>query len=181
MQESSDNFAWTLARIRWDVFGTLTFSGKVPRPPVARRQAWCHMHEAAKLSGQPYSKLLIALREELGEMNGRFHFHYLLGGTQERNMITLCHRLEYSWKGQTGAIARIRPFDDSQAGVAYITKCLSGADVYEMNKFVSADQVTLSRSVYRVIRSLERMGRDTRLALVKKRARVERVALTSPA
>ncbi len=174
MQERSDNFAWTLGRIRWDVFGTLTLKGKVPRPQVARRMAWRHLNEAAKLSGQQYPQLLIALREELGEKTGRFHFHYLLGGTASRNIKTLCHQLEYSWKGQTGAMAKIRPFDDSQAGVAYITKCLSGADVYEMKKFVSADQVTLSSSVYRVVRSLERIAGDARLALAKKRARVER-------
>jgi hypothetical protein len=48
--------------------------------------------------------------------------------------------------------------------------------VYEMNKFISADQVTLSNSVYRVIGTLERIGEDTRLALAKKRARVERAA-----
>ncbi len=48
--------------------------------------------------------------------------------------------------------------------------------MYEMNKFISADEVTLSSSVYRVIRSQERMGKDTRLALVKKRAAVEAAA-----
>lgn len=179
--ESSDNFAYTLARIRWDVFGTLTFKGKVPRERIAYGHAWRHLHQAAKLTGQPYASLLIALRAERGEQNGRFHFHYLLGGTEIRNAITLAHQLEYSWKGQVGAISKIRPFDCSQAGVAYITKCLSGGDVYEMNKFISAEEVTLSRSVYQVIGSLERMARDTRLALVKKRARDERTALNSPA
>jgi hypothetical protein len=32
-----------------------------------------------------------------------------------------------------------------------------------MNKYISADQVTLSLSVYRVIGSLERIAEDTRL------------------
>ena len=173
MPESSDNFAYTLARIRWDLFGTLTFRGRVPRSSLAFGHAWRHLRHASTLTGQPYARLLIALRQELGELNGRFHFHYLLGGTQTRNAITLCHRLEYAWKRQTGAMAKIRPFDHSQAGVAYVTKCLNGADVYEMNKFISADQVTLSNSVYRVIGSLERIAEDTRLALAKKRAAVE--------
>jgi hypothetical protein len=174
--ESSDNFAYTLARIRWDVFGTLTFKGCVPRRRIAYGHAWRHFRQAAELVERPYAQLLIALREELGELNGRFHFHFLLGGNQTRNAITLCHRLEYAWTGQTGAIAKIRPYDCSQAGVAYLTKCLSGGDVYEMNKFISADQVTLSHSVYRVISALERIAEDTRLALVNKRARVERAA-----
>lgn len=176
MKECADNFAWTLARIRWDVFGTLTFKGRVPRRRIAYGHAWRHLRQAAELSARPYAGLLIALREELGEQNGRFHFHYLLGGTQTRNAITLSHRLEYGWTGQTGAMAKIRPYDHSQAGVAYLTKCLSGADVYEMNKFVSADEVTLSHSVYRVIGSLERIAEDTRLALARKRARDERAA-----
>jgi len=174
--ESSDNFAYTLARLRWDVFGTLTFKGCVPRRPVAYGHAWRHFRQASELNERPYAQLLIALRDELGELNGRFHFHYLLGGTGTRNAITLCHRLKDAWKGQTGALAKIRPYDCSQAGVAYVTKCLSGADVYEMNKYLSADQVTLSNSVYRVINSLERIAEDTRLALVKKRAREERAA-----
>ncbi len=175
-RESSDNFAYTLARIRWDVFGTLTFKGCVPRRRIAYGHAWRHFRQAAELTQRPYAQLLIALREELGELNGRFHFHYLLGGTHPRNAITLSHRLEYAWKGQTGAYAKIRPYDCSQAGVAYVTKCLSGADVYEMNKYISADAVTLSDSVYRVIGTLERIAEDTRLALVKKRARDERAA-----
>ena len=175
-KESSDNFAYTLDRIRWDVFGTLTFKGCVPRRGIAYGHAWRHFRQAAELTGQPYARLLIALRDELGEATGRFHFHYLLGGTETRNAITLAHRLEHAWKGQTGAFAKVRPYDCSQAGVPYITKCLSGADVYEMNKYISADQVTLSNSVYRVIRSLERIAEDTRLALVKKRARDERAA-----
>jgi len=43
-----------------------------------------------------------------------------------------------------------------------------------MNKFDSADQVTLSNSVYRVTGSMERIAEDTRIALAKKRARAER-------
>ena len=45
-----------------------------------------------------------------------------------------------------------------------VTKCLSegcwGANEYELRKFNLADTVTLSRSVFRVIRSQDRMGTD---------------------
>ena len=41
---------------------------------------------------------------------------------------------DFWWKGQMGAMAKIRPYDHSQAGVAYVTKCLNGPDVYEMNR-----------------------------------------------
>jgi len=80
MKLSLDSYAYSLARIRWDVFGTLTFRS-VPSTKRAFGRAWAHMHQAAELVERPYSQLLIALRAELGEMGGRFHFHYLLGGT----------------------------------------------------------------------------------------------------
>lgn len=160
-----DSFAYSLARVRWDVFGTLTFRS-VPSPKRAYGRAWRFFRQAAELLQRPYSQLLIALRAEFGEMTGRFHFHFLLGGTETRNAITLGHQLEHVWFtlcGQ-GAISKCRPYDRSRAGVAYVTKCLQagtwGANRYELNKFNLADTVTLSRSVFRVIRSLDRMGMD---------------------
>lgn len=162
----SEIFAYALSRIRWDLFATLTFKGQVPRPQIARRMAYRHLREAAKISGQPYGRLLIALREEHGEKNGRFHLHYLLGGTQTSNAITFAHRLEHQWKGSTGGIVQIRPYDRARAGVEYVTKCLTGsswndgANRYEVAKFDRANEVTLSRSVTAVIRSHERMGAD---------------------
>jgi hypothetical protein len=160
-----DSYAYSLARVRWDVFGTLTFRS-VPSPKKAYGRAWTLMRRAAELVQRPYSQLLIALRAEHGELTGRFHFHFLLGGTQARNTITLAHQLEHRWFrmfGQ-GAISKCRPYDRSRAGVAYVTKCLGnktwGANQYELGKFNLADTVTLSRSVFRVIRSLDRMGTD---------------------
>ncbi len=160
-----DSYAYSLARIRWDVFGTLTFRS-VPSPKRAYGRAWALMRLAAELVQRPYSRLPIALRAEFGEMTGRFHFHFLLGGTQTRNAITLAHQLEHRWFGLfgQGAISKCRPYDRSRAGVAYVTKCLGqgtwGANEYELRKFNLADTVTLSRSVFRVIRSLDRMGAD---------------------
>ena len=174
MQQSFDSYAYSLARLRWDVFGTLTFRS-VPSTKKAFGQAWAHMHHAAELSGRPYSELLIALRPELGELGGRFHFHYLLGGTFVRNEITLAHQLEYHWQGPCGggAIAKCRAYDHSRAGVGYVTKCLSegtlGKNEYELRKFNLSDSVTLSRSIFRVISDLERMGADARHARVRKR------------
>lgn len=58
-----------------------------------------------------------------------------------------------------GAISKCRAYDRSRAGVEYVTKCLSegcwGANEYELRKFNLADTVTVSRSVFRVIRSLD--------------------------
>ena len=171
-----DSFAYSLARIRWDIFGTLTFRS-VPSPKVAHGRAWALMHQAAELVQRPYSRLLIALRAEHGEMTGRFHFHFLLGGTQTRNAITLSHQLEHLWFGMfgQGGISKCRPYDHSLAGVAYVTKCLGvsqmnrpGANVYEVGKFNLADTVTLSRSVFRVIRSLDGWRQTRRQARLEK-------------
>ena len=161
-----DSYAYSLARVRWDVFGTLTFRS-VPSAKIAHGRAWALMRSGAELVQRPYGELLIALRAELGEKFGRFHFHLLLGGTQTRNEITLAHQLEHRWFGLfgQGAMSKCRAYDHSRAGVEYVTKCLTagtwGANDYELRKFNLADTVTLSRSVFRVIRSLDRMGADT--------------------
>lgn len=82
------------------------------------------------------------------------------------NEVTLAHQLEHRWFGLfgQGAISKHRPYDRSRAGVAYVMKCLNegtwGANDYELRKFNLADTVTLSRSVFRVNRNLDRMGVD---------------------
>ena len=96
MPEVVDNYAYSLARIDWDLFGTLTFTKSVPPTKRAFGMAWAHFYQAAKLVNRPYGQLLIALRPELGELFGRFHFHYLLGGTRTSNAITLAHTLNIS-------------------------------------------------------------------------------------
>ena len=96
--------------------------------------------------------------------------------TSARNAITLAHQLEHRWFGLFGqdAISKCRAYDRSRAGVAYVTKCLTegtwGANEYELRKFNLADTVTLSRSVFRMIRSVDRMGRDAVARTCKKRA-----------
>jgi len=148
-----------LARLRWDLFGTLTFR-QSPRPRSAMGLVWRHMGQAARFGGQSYSRMLIAIREERGGVGGRLHYHYLLGGLQG-NLMTLAKRLEHDWRF-TG-FGEIRPFDNAQQGVAYLVKTLGVRDAYELDRFgrVSSrwDRVslTLSRSVARVIRATDRM------------------------
>ena len=91
-----DSYAYSLARIRWDVFGTLTFRS-VPSPKKAYGRAWALMRLTAELVQRPYSQLLIALCAERGELTGRFHLHFLPGGTQMRDEITLVSQLEHLW------------------------------------------------------------------------------------
>jgi hypothetical protein len=161
------DFGITLARIQWDIFATLTFAGKVPRANMAYGLAFRWLQELAKKCGVPYNRLLIALRGEEGEANGRFHFHCLVGGTLTRNYHTLQHQAEWLWKIQSnGARVDVRQYDRSLAGADYVCKCL-GANAYELNKYSFANMVTLSSSVIRLIASIDesgdrRCGKDTR-------------------
>ena len=156
--EVATDFGLTLARIQWDVFATMTFAGNVPKPKIAYGLAYRWLQETAKVSGVPYNRLLIALRGEVGEATGRFHFHCLVGGTATRNYHTLGHQLEHLWKVSTGgARVDVRQYDRSRAGAEYICKCL-GANAYELNKFNFADTVTLSASVCRLITAIDASG-----------------------
>jgi hypothetical protein len=142
--EIATDFGISLARIQWDFFATPTFKGTVPHPKIAYGMAFRWLQELAKVCGVPYKRLLIALRGEDGELNGRFHFHCLVGGTATRNYHTLQHQAEHLWKIQTG-------------GADYVAKCL-GANAYELGKYSFANTVTLSSSVIRLIASIDESG-----------------------
>ena len=156
--EVATDFGISLARIQWDIFATPSFKGKVPRPSICYGLAFRWLQELAKTCGVPYKRLLIALRGEAGEKFGRFHFHCLVGGTAARNYHTLQHRAEWLWKIQAGgARVDVRQYDRSQAGAAYVAKCL-GANAYELNKYSFANTVTLSSSVIRLIAGIDESG-----------------------
>src|SRR5258708_21698076 len=128
--------------------------------------AYRWLQEIAKVCGVPYNRLLIALRGEEGEENGRFHFHCLVGGTATRNYHTLEHQAQHLWKIQSGgARVDVRQYDRALAGAEHVCKCL-GAIQYELNKYSFANKVTLSASVVRLIAGIDasgnrRSGRDT--------------------
>jgi len=164
--EVATDFGISLARIQWDLFATMTFAGTVPRTEIAYGLAYRWLQELAKKCGRPYNRLLIALRGEVGEVNGRFHFHCLVGGTLTRNYHALLRQAEWLWKIQSGgARVDVRQYDRSLAGADYVCKCL-GANAYELNKYSFANSVTLSASVIRLIAGIDasgdrRCGRDT--------------------
>ena len=164
--EIATDFGITLARIQWDFFATPSFKGTVPHVNICYGLAFRWLQELAKVCGVPYKRLLIALRGEEGEKNGRFHFHCLVGGTATRNYHTLQHQAEHLWKIQTGgARVDVRQYDRSLAGADYVAKCL-GANAYELNKYSFANTVTLSASVIRLIAGIDasgdrRCGQDT--------------------
>lgn len=146
----------TLTRVNWDVFGHLTFKALKPRP-VLYSYVWRLVRHVSDVSGRPYRELLVALRYERGEMGGRPHFHVLVGGTKAPNMTTLSFQLVDWWKKTTGSQqVRFRPYCPCGGAEDYLIKeCgwnFAGANGYELGKFDRADDVTLSRSVFRCLR-----------------------------
>lgn len=151
--QHSKGYAYTLSLLRWDIFATLTFKGKLPIERRAWRIAWRHLHQVADSLGVPYSMLLIALRSEHGELGDRLHFHYLLGRTGASNLHTLAFRSARLWSELSGGgHAEVRPYDRRLSGADYVEGCLSGgANSYEVGKFNQADRLELSASVHRAV------------------------------
>ena len=154
--ESPD--VYQLTRIRWQLFGTLTFASE-RLPERVRLAMWfAYCRKTAANFRLHFPKLLWCLRQEQGESFGRRHFHYLLGGLpQQAVTISTCMAQKSAWekflpckKGEVpklnpawnvgGGMARVRLFDHSRNGVGYVSECLSmgGADVYESAKFGAA-------------------------------------------
>lgn len=148
---ANKGFAQTLALLNWDVFATYTFKNPLPIERRCWRLIWRHLHEASQSFGRPYSKLLIALRSERGEVGDRFHFHLILGGSGSSNFHSMSHWLAHEWARLTQGHAEVRPWDPQLAGADYLEKCLGGGNLYELGKFNKADRLELSASVFRAV------------------------------
>jgi hypothetical protein len=179
-RERTGDFAWTLSRMEWDIFSTLTFKNPIPHTKICYGMAWRWVRRLSEISGVPYNHLLIALRGEFGEAKGRFHFHCLVGGTSTRNSMTLSHQAESAWRIISGnSIPEVRPYNRSLAGAEYISKCL-GANEYELGKYSLADSVTLSDSVFRALRTtVSNSERRHGYAQLKKQTGRETVGISS--
>lgn len=165
---SESPFLFPLAFVPWQIFGTLTFKGSVPRPAQRWSLLWRFQREGTADCHANYSHALIAVREEVGESRGREHFHYLLGGLPASvNLRSFCFRSRWRWKTLTGGMSRIYPYDDALSGVAYVLKGLcvtSGGRAYELGKFgkevgsnsvlreLQPGKLMLSESVLRYLR-----------------------------
>lgn len=79
--ESPD--VYNLTRIRWQLFGTLSFLSE-QCPESVRLSMWfAHCRKTCSNFRIYFPSLPWCLRQEAGEINGRRHFHYLLGGLPE--------------------------------------------------------------------------------------------------
>ena len=155
---------YQLTRIRWQIFGTLTFRSE-RLPETTRHRMWfAHARQTCENFGCYFPSALWCLRQERGEATGRRHFHYLFGGLPE-NAITegTCFAQMAEWERLGGGMARVRVYNHALNGVGYLTKCLSGlaADQYELSKFgLDTSEIRLSKGgearLHRVIREERR-------------------------
>jgi len=144
------------------VFGTGTFSGS--RTPSDRARVcslFAFMRGVARLSGIHFHRLVWASRDELGEIGGRAHYHWLIGSDDWQPSVADMFRLNHLWGGIRGCgFSRNHLFNAELNGVDYVTKCMSGSalggtvggDYYESSKFsLSGSKVTLSNALVRVV------------------------------
>lgn len=139
--------SFNLNKIEWNYFGTLTFS-KIPPRALQKKCIFHYLRLVSQAFGSKNWKWSIkwAVRHELGEMNGRPHFHFLLNVKDDdvwRNPTAACKMLEGIWEveiaGSCG-FAQVRTYDATKSGVEYIMKADQGwftasANRYEIQKF----------------------------------------------
>ena len=174
----------------WSFFCTLTFAGKVPPPAqaFALQRRWLDK-VAAPLLHTKADQLPWLSREELGEMNGRFHLHLLLGKIPNASRVNprTCLALMSEWEKVTekalglAGMARVRVFKPDLQGAEYVLKGLSGngfdvstrgANCYELGKFEGGENQTV-----RLARVLAVSWRERKGHKYAQRARSRRDAL----
>jgi hypothetical protein len=135
--------------VRWQFFASLTFAGDVPPESIRQEMLfawlhWFHRLECKKGKQTRRSEILWLLREELGEIGARLHYHLLLGGlsnhlVNKRTAMASCSE----WERLHGGSARNYIYDVHSDGAAYVLKGLTSAEVdsalgavnYEQGKF----------------------------------------------
>ena len=176
-RERFADYAYTLARIDWQFFTTHTYKNPMPRLSVQYDIYYRWLYQVSKVSKVPYGRILMALRGENGERGGRHHFHSLLGGVATCNIMTLRSQMMRLWKITSGnADGDFRIYDRSLAGAEYVCKALTGANEYELNKYSLAEETTLSKSVFRVVRTLDEMADRRCGKLNRKNGQVQKLA-----
>lgn len=141
--------SWILARMEWDIFGTLTWAD-VPPQSVQEK---CIAELTRRVAKQVYKgstlDILWAFRYEEGEKTGRPHWHCLFGAYQNAptsNKTTIAKQIKHIWENDVKqnktkykpcvGFADIRGYDSTKAGAEYICKpALSARDFYELQKF----------------------------------------------
>ncbi len=129
---------YTLAKLRWQFFGSLTFRSERMPERVRVTMFFALIRKSARDFRAYFPALPWCLRLEHGEIGRRLHFHFLLTGLPQSAMcVATCFAMMRTWEKLRGGSPRIRLFDPRLSGVDYVAKCLGydGADCYESAKF----------------------------------------------
>ena len=151
--------AFQLSDVPWAWFVTLTFRGRggtVPAKGKRVKALFTWLRTIARHKRMHFGQLLWVVREEFGELNGRQHFHVLVGGFQ--------HDAFDLWAGKNSwklGIAHVTRYASDLSGVAYLLKGDSPeqAMAYEINKTGRPTAETvLSHSVMRLLQEKRATG-----------------------
>jgi hypothetical protein len=177
--------AYLLAQVDWQVWvSSLTFANrpmKDKRKPAAAEHAaacscrdccqfhnivrgrraqdklaWAWLQRVARSYRVPDRYLLVALRGEDGELNGKSHFHALIGGLGDGvNWRRASASLRGSWLHFDCGMATTEPYNPAKDGIGYMLDTwgeeqrLAGARGYELAKFGRLDpRLYVSASVF---------------------------------
>ena len=159
---------WSLTKIEWQFFGTLTFRepslrerecGKSNFRRLSKFAAFGRqLHKAIDYSPRNFGRRNInCVRLEQGEIGGLWHYHFLMAGLGQHQVNrATAEFMKALWLRGHGGWADVRVFDTSQNGIEYVSKCLDPKNKYEFNKFGLARSLTFSPAFVRVIRAQER-------------------------
>jgi len=133
-----------LERIEWQVFVTLTFRGRVPRPCWRERLLRSWLSSVAKLAQVPFDRLDWVVRDEMGERFQRPHFHVLIGRIPSSKLSpALLYQAKFAWK-EVG-FSDFRMWLEGLGALEYVGE--DGGNCYEANKFCYATGLILSESL----------------------------------
>lgn len=154
-------FAFVLRRQAWDYFATLTFKSSRLHWSKSASPVFAWLRMLAECKRLHFRSVFWVWRFELGELNGRPHFHVLVAGIpDERMSASDCGFFKRVWENQLGVgIADVRPWDGRDAA-GYLVKGFSsvdgeriGGNGYESGKFGASDLDRLDRRTCEVSHS----------------------------
>lgn len=126
--------SYHLRKVPFHLYVTHTYganwNARKTRNKLERRYSWLRAVYGFHCSDRALDDKVWLDSEELGEMNDRYHAHMLLGSLPKRPTKTDCFAMQWLWKETfRGGFSKIRPYSPSLAGVEYVLKSLSLADL----------------------------------------------------
>jgi len=151
---------YQLKLVRWDFFGTLTWSGsKLGSVRSREAEVWGFFRDWAESEKVKLFNLPIVVRWERGEIGDRPHAHFLLKQVAPARLSACFYRM-HQWSTVFGfGFARIRLYHGwgSEHLAAYTLKdeqdscARSNANRYEIRKFDHADRLCINDAAWRLM------------------------------